>query len=78
MIGRRQGRADFESPRGRAFDHFAFSVEHLDGTLQRLRGEGVKILQSPRTILDGKLTSAFIEAPDTQAATHPVPTLVTS
>jgi catechol 2,3-dioxygenase-like lactoylglutathione lyase family enzyme len=59
-----QGQGEFLSPRGRAFDHFAFSVDHLDQTLERLRAEGVTILQPPRAILGGKLRSAFIQAPD--------------
>jgi catechol 2,3-dioxygenase-like lactoylglutathione lyase family enzyme len=59
-----EGRKDFASPRGRAIDHFAFSVDNLDQALARLRADGVKILQTPRTILNGKLRSAFIEGPD--------------
>jgi len=59
-----EGRADFASSRGRVIDHFAFSVDNLAQTLDRLQSEGVKVLQGPRTILGGKLRSAFIEAPD--------------
>ncbi len=55
-------RQDFESSRGRAFDHIAFSVDDLDTTLARLRGENVKILESMREMRGVK--SAMIEGPD--------------
>jgi len=40
----------------------AFSVDDLDGTLARLKGEGVRIVSGPRKA-DG-VRSAFIQAPD--------------
>lgn len=58
------GRTKYESNEGRAIDHFAFSVDNLDETLARLRNDGVKVLQPPRTSMNGKLKSAFIQAPD--------------
>jgi len=59
-----EGRKDFASPRGRAIDHFAFSVDHLDEALARFRKDGVKVVQPPKKILGGKLKSAFIQGPD--------------
>ncbi len=50
-------RTDFESTRGRAIDHIAFSVDDLGATMARLRQEGVKVLESAAK-------SAMIEGPD--------------
>jgi catechol 2,3-dioxygenase-like lactoylglutathione lyase family enzyme len=58
------GKAEFDSPRGRALDHIAFSVDDLDRAVLRLRAEGVTLLQSAKTTLDGQLRSAFVEGPD--------------
>ena len=58
----KEDRKDFESTRGRAIDHIAFSVDDLGATLTRLRGEGVRVLSEPRSILGVK--SAMIEGPD--------------
>jgi catechol 2,3-dioxygenase-like lactoylglutathione lyase family enzyme len=55
-------RSHFETSRGRAIDHVAFSVDNLDETLQRLRSAGVKMLDEPRSILG--VRSAMIEGPD--------------
>lgn len=59
-----EGRTQLASSQGRALDHFAFSVDHLDETLVRLRQDGVKVLEPPRISYGGKLRSAFVEAPD--------------
>jgi len=59
-----KGRTTFASSRGRVIDHVAFSVDNLDAALTRLEAMGVKVLQRPRTAVDGQLRSAFIEAPD--------------
>ncbi len=59
-----EGRTQYESGKGRALDHIAFSVDNLDETLARMRTDGVKVLEPPRTIPDGTLKSAFIEGPD--------------
>ncbi len=55
-------RKDFESTRGRVIDHVAFSVESLNGRLERLRSEGVKVLEPPHDVMG--LNSAMIEGPD--------------
>ncbi len=55
-------RKDFESTRGRAIDHIAFSVDNLGASLDRLRGEGVKILEPVHDVMGVK--SAMIEGPD--------------
>jgi catechol 2,3-dioxygenase-like lactoylglutathione lyase family enzyme len=60
--GQWKGRSEYASPRGRVFDHVAVSVDNLDQTLARLRGEGVKVLQAPKTTAG--VRSAFVQAPD--------------
>ncbi len=55
-------RADFESTSGHTTDHIAFSVDNLDQTLDRLKKDGVKITDGPRSSPAGKY--AFIEGPD--------------
>lgn len=55
-------RKDFETTRGRAIDHVAFSVDDLNTTLMRLRADGVRVLSEPRAVLGVK--SAMIEGPD--------------
>jgi catechol 2,3-dioxygenase-like lactoylglutathione lyase family enzyme len=55
-------RKDFESSRGRAIDHVAFSVDDLAGTVARLRNEGVKVLEPPHEVMGVK--SVLIEGPD--------------
>ena len=55
-------RRDFESTRGRAIDHVAFSVDDLGGTLARLRDGGVKVLEPPHDVKG--VRSALIEGPD--------------
>lgn len=57
-------RKQFESPRGRVIDHFAFSVENLEETLKHLRADGVQVIQEPKRSMNGKLRSAFIQGPD--------------
>jgi catechol 2,3-dioxygenase-like lactoylglutathione lyase family enzyme len=57
-----EDRKDFESTRGRAIDHIAFSVDDLDAMLARLRADGVRVMSEPRSILGVK--SAMIEGPD--------------
>lgn len=59
-----EGRPHPDSPRGHALDHFAFSCEDLDAMLARLRRNGVKIVEEPRTSFNGAMRSAFIEGPD--------------
>lgn len=57
-----KGRAQYASPRGRVFDHVAFSVDNLDQTLERLKQEGVRMLTAPRKT--GGMRTAFVQAPD--------------
>ena len=59
-----KGRDDLESTKGHSIDHVGFSVENLDQTLDRLKKDGVKVTEEPRTILNGKVKYAFIEGPD--------------
>jgi catechol 2,3-dioxygenase-like lactoylglutathione lyase family enzyme len=55
-------RTDFESTSGHVTDHIGFSVDDLSATLDRLRKDGVKITDGPRSSPGGKY--AFIEGPD--------------
>jgi catechol 2,3-dioxygenase-like lactoylglutathione lyase family enzyme len=60
--GQWKGRTQYASNRGRVIDHVAVSVDKLDDTLARLRGEGVKVLSGPRQA--NGIRSAFVQAPD--------------
>jgi len=57
-------RTDFESSKGHVTDHIGFSVDSLDQTLARLKKDGVKVTDEPRSIQGGKIKYAFIEGPD--------------
>lgn len=57
-------RIDFESTRGHVTDHIGFGVDNLDETLARLKKDGVKITDEPRSVAGGKVRFAFIEGPD--------------
>ena len=59
-----KGRAGLESSRGHTIDHLGFSVENLDQTLDRLKKDGVKVTDEPRSLFGGKLKFAFVEGPD--------------
>lgn len=52
------------SPRGHTVDHIALSVADLAGTLDRLKKEGVKVLEEPRLFGGSKFRAAMIEGPD--------------
>lgn len=56
------GRKDFDSTRGRAIDHIAFSVSDLNAALARMRAGGVKVLEMPHAAMG--VQSAMIEGPD--------------
>ena len=55
-------RTDFESTTGHVTDHIGFSVDNLEQTLERLKKDGVKVTDGPRSGAGGKY--AFIEGPD--------------
>jgi catechol 2,3-dioxygenase-like lactoylglutathione lyase family enzyme len=59
-----KGRDGLESSKGHPIDHLGFSVDNLDQTLERLKKDGVKVTDEPRSVLAGKLKFAFIEGPD--------------
>jgi len=48
----------------RVFDHLAFTVKDLDGTIARMRKAGVKITDEPFMLGPGGNRLAFIEDPD--------------
>jgi catechol 2,3-dioxygenase-like lactoylglutathione lyase family enzyme len=56
-------RKSFEPSRGRVIDHIGFSVDDLASSLERLRSEGVNVIEGIRTIAGGTKI-AFIEGPD--------------
>ena len=58
------GQSEISSTKGRVVDHVAFSVDDLSATVSRLRPEGVKILESPKTTNGGRFKHAYIEGPD--------------
>jgi len=57
-------RSDFESTEGHVTDHIGFSVDGLEQTLERLKKDGVKVTDAPRSLAGGRLRAAFIEGPD--------------
>jgi catechol 2,3-dioxygenase-like lactoylglutathione lyase family enzyme len=59
-----KGRDSLESSQGHAIDHIGFSVDNLDQTLERLKKDGVKVTEEPRSLFNGQLKYAFIEGPD--------------
>lgn len=59
-----KGREGLESSKGHTIDHLGFSVDNLDQTLGRLKRDGVKVTDEPRSVFDGKIRFAFIEGPD--------------
>src|SRR5215831_21255701 len=59
-----KGRDSLESSQGHAIDHIGFSVENLDQTLERLKKDGVKVTEEPRSLFNGQLKYAFIQGPD--------------
>jgi catechol 2,3-dioxygenase-like lactoylglutathione lyase family enzyme len=59
-----KSREGLESSKGHTIDHLGFSVENLDQTLERLKKDGVKVTDEPRSLFGGKLKFAFIEGPD--------------
>jgi len=48
----------------RVFDHLAFTVKDMDGTIVRMRKAGVKITDEPFTLGPGGNMLAFVEDPD--------------
>ena len=59
-----QNRTDLESTRGHSTDHIGFGVDNLGQTLERLKKDGVKVTDEPRTAAGGMVRFAFIEGPD--------------
>ena len=57
-------RTEFESTQGHVTDHIGFGVDDLDQTLTRLKSDGVKVTDEPRSVAGGKVRFAFIEGPD--------------
>jgi len=53
------------STRGHLADHFALSVNNLDGWIRKLRAEGVKFLEQPYKL--GDLRAVMIEGPSHEA-----------
>ncbi|MEK7833963.1 MAG: VOC family protein [Acidobacteriota bacterium] len=64
IIYPQQRPAKLVGPRGHTVDHIALSVADLVATLDRLRKEGVKVLEEPRPFGKSKSRAAMIEGPD--------------
>jgi hypothetical protein len=61
----RQGDSPLVSTRGHMADHFALSISNLDAWMEKLSGEGVRILQKPYKL--GDTRAAMIEGPSKEA-----------
>ena len=57
-------RTDLESTIGHTTDHIGFGVDNLEQTLERLKNDGVRVTDEPRSVAGGKVKFAFIEGPD--------------
>jgi lactoylglutathione lyase len=60
---------NFETPKGgyelgSGYGHVAVTVEDLDGTLERLAGEGIEPERPPYTVRDGGSRLCFVRDPD--------------
>ena len=60
---------NFESPEGgyalgEGYGHVAVTVENLDGTLERLAGEGIEPERPPYTVREGGSRLCFVRDPD--------------
>ncbi len=49
---------------GTGYGHIAISAEDLDGTLERLAGQGIQPEKPPYTVSDGGPRIAFVRDPD--------------
>jgi lactoylglutathione lyase len=49
---------------GTAYGHIAIGVEDLDGTLERLAGEGIEPERPPYTVREGGSRLCFVRDPD--------------
>jgi lactoylglutathione lyase len=49
---------------GTGYGHIAIGVEDLDGTLERLKGEGIEPERAPYTVSDGGSRLCFVRDPD--------------
>ncbi|HEY0583851.1 MAG TPA: VOC family protein [Chloroflexota bacterium] len=61
----RQGDEPLVGTRGHLYDHFALSVTDLDGWLDKLRNEGVSVLEEPYQL--GDTRAAMIGGPSQEA-----------
>jgi catechol 2,3-dioxygenase-like lactoylglutathione lyase family enzyme len=58
------GTTEFQSTSGHVVDHVGFSFDNLTIALEKLRQDGIKITDEPKSIGGTKIKSAFIEGPD--------------
>ena len=61
----RQGDQPLASSRGHLYDHIALSVRDLDAWIAKLRGEGVRFLETPYKL--GATRAVMIEGPSREA-----------
>jgi catechol 2,3-dioxygenase-like lactoylglutathione lyase family enzyme len=62
-----KGVSQIQATRGTITDHIGFSVPNLTDALTRLKAQGVKVTDPPRSGPGGKYRYAFIEGPDRMA-----------
>ncbi|MGE0103344.1 MAG: VOC family protein [Blastocatellales bacterium] len=67
IIYPRQRPGPLVSPRGHAVDHIAFTVRDFEGTLDRLTGSGIRIIEKPYLFGTSRTRAAMIEGPDSIA-----------
>lgn len=64
IIYPRQRPGPLVSPRGHAVDHIAFTVRDFEGTLDRLTGSGIRIIEKTYLFGNSRTRAAMIEGPD--------------
>ena len=64
IIYPRQRPGPLVSPKGHVIDHIALGCSNLESTLERLKKEGVKVLQEAKPFGNSNTKSAMIEGPD--------------
>jgi catechol 2,3-dioxygenase-like lactoylglutathione lyase family enzyme/predicted enzyme related to lactoylglutathione lyase len=59
-----KGRTEIESTKGHVVDHIGFSFDNLSDALEKMRKDGVKVIDEIRSVANGKIKFAFVEGPD--------------
>ncbi len=59
-----RGHERFRTTRGTVFDHVSYSVDALDPLLDKMKADGVKILEAPYKLKGSDQRAAMVEGPD--------------